>query len=47
MASLLEVVRPALLLGPQLGVVRLSMCLELNLVGVDNLLAAVLALIDG
>ena len=44
--SLLEVVGPALLLGPQLGVVRLGVRLELNLVGVDDLLAAVLAL-DG
>ena len=40
----LKVVRPALLLGPQGLVVALSMGLELDLVGVHDLAAAVLAL---
>ena len=40
----MEIVGPALLLGPQLGIVCRGVNLELELVGVDNLLAAVLAL---
>lgn len=39
-----EVVWPALLLGPRRGVVAGGMGLELRLVGVDDLAAAVLAL---
>jgi hypothetical protein len=39
-----EVVGPALLLGPQRGVVASGVGLELHLVGIDNLAAAVLAL---
>lgn len=39
-----EVIWPALLLGPELFIVSGSVDLKLDLVGVDNLLAAVLAL---
>lgn len=42
--NLLEIIGPALLLGPELLVVSVCVVLELDLVGVDNLLAAVLAL---
>lgn len=40
----MEIIGPALLLGPQLSIVSFGVDLELELVGVDNLLAAVLAL---
>jgi hypothetical protein len=40
----LKVIRPALLLGPKLRIVRAGVQLKLDFVGVDNLLAAELAL---
>jgi len=46
-SPLLEVVGPALLLGPVLGVVSGGVRLQLDLVGVDDFLAAVLALDKG
>lgn len=39
-----EIVGPALLLGPELRVMSLGVHLKLELVGVDNLFPAVLAL---
>jgi len=42
-----EVIGPAFLLGPLLGVVRLGMHLELLEIRIDDLLAAVGALEDG
>lgn len=47
LSSRREVVGPALLLWPQFRVVRLGVVLELDLVGVDDLLAAVGALSTG
>lgn len=44
MPDLLEIVGPALLLRPKLRIVRLSVHLKLELVRVNDLLAAVLAL---
>jgi hypothetical protein len=43
-SPLLEVVGPALLLGPQFRIVLGGMILELDFVRADDLLAAVLAL---
>jgi hypothetical protein len=42
-----EIIWPALLLGPELLIVSTSMNLQLDLVGVHNLLTAVLALFWG
>lgn len=44
LVGLLEVIGPALLLGPQLGIVCGGVHLKLELVRVHNLLATVLAL---